>query len=341
MKHANLVQPRHFQIEQVPIPEPAPDEVRIAVKECGVCGSDIHAYVGKHPYISCPIVPGHEFSGLVDALGAGVEGFQVGMPVVVEPSLTCGKCEPCLTGRYNICDHLRVLGCQATGAQAEYITVPAAKVIPMRPGMSFEQGALIEPAAVAVHALRRVAIHKADRVLIAGAGTIGLLVLQVARALGISTTIVTDVVEKKLALAQQLGATHVVNSRTQSLTDMLRAEFGQASAVDVALECVGAEQTMKQCIEATKKGGQIVVVGVFEHDPPVRLSWVQDRELELLGTLMYMRSDFEKARDLIAGGQIQGEPLVTRRAPLEDLPQVMEDILADPAANIKSMIHIQ
>jgi L-iditol 2-dehydrogenase len=340
MKRANLVQPRRMVIEQVPIPEPAPGEVRIDVRECGVCGSDIHAYLGKHPMISCPIVPGHEFSGVVDALGAGVGGLRVGMPVVVEPSLTCGKCEPCRTGRYNICDNLRVLGCQATGAQADYITVPAAKVIPMCEGMSFEQGALIEPTAVAVHALRRVPIHLADRVLIAGAGTIGLQVLQVARALGASATIVTDVVEQKLAFARQLGATYTVNSRTQSLSDFLRTQFGQSNAVDVALECVGVDETMSQCVEACKKGGQIVVVGVFAHDAPVRLSWVQDRELELIGTLMYMRRDFEKARDLIASGQVQTEPLITRRAPLDDLPQVMEAILADPTANVKSLIHI-
>ncbi len=342
MKRANLLQPRHLVIEQAPIPAPTPGEVRIAVRACGVCGTDIHAYLGKHPLIVCPIVPGHEFSGVIDALGADADAsdLRVGMPVVVEPSLTCGKCEPCRTGRYNICDSLRVLGCQATGAQAEYITVPAAKIIPMHDGMTFEQGALVEPTAVAVHALRRAPIHQADRVLIAGAGTIGLQVLQVARALGASTTIVTDVVEKKLELARQLGATYTINSRTQSLSDFLRAQFGKSSAVDVALECVGVEQTMRQCVEACKKGGQIVVVGVFEQDAPVRLSAVQDRELDVLGTLMYMRRDFVKARDLIASGQVQTEPLITRRAPLDELPQVMEAILADPSTNIKSMIHI-
>lgn len=340
MKRANLVQPRRMVIETAPVPEPARGEVRIAVQACGVCGSDIHAYQGKHPLISCPIVPGHEFSGVVDALGADVENLQTGMLVVVEPSLTCGKCEPCLTGRYNICDNLRVLGCQATGAQAEYITVPAAKVIPMGEGMSFEQGAFIEPTAVAVHALRRADIRQADRVLIAGAGTIGLQVLQVARALGASTTIVTDVVEKKLELARQLGATFAINPTKQPLADFMRAQFGQSSAVDLALECVGVKETMKHCIESCKKGAQVVVVGVFEQDPPVQLSWVQDRELTLIGTLMYMRRDFEKARDLIAGGQVRTEPLVSRRAPLDDLPKVMEAILAEPSANIKSMIHI-
>jgi L-iditol 2-dehydrogenase len=341
MKHANLVQPQHMILEDVPIPEPHAGEARIAVEVCGVCGSDIHAYVGKHPFISCPIVPGHEFSGVIDALGGQPDGLKLGMRVVVEPGLTCGKCEPCRTGRYNICDELRVLGCQATGAQAEYITVPVAKVIPIPDQMTFEQGALVEPTAVAVHALGRAHTRQAKRLLIAGAGPIGLQVLQVAHAWGIPEIVITDVIQPRLGLARELGATHTLNPRTQSLADFCKEKYGRVNPFDVAMECVGVESTVKQCVTSVKKGGQVVAVGVFSQDCPVPLGIVQDREIEILGTLMYMRPDFEAARDLIANGKIKAEPLITRRARLDELPKVMDSIIADPSSNIKSLILIR
>jgi L-iditol 2-dehydrogenase len=341
MKHANLVQPQHMLIEEVPVPQPGQGEARIAVEVCGVCGSDIHAYVGKHPFISCPIVPGHEFSGVVEALGEAPDGLRLGMRVIVEPGLTCGECEPCRSGRYNICERLRVIGCQATGAQAEFITVPAAKVIPIPDAMTFEQGALVEPTAVAVHALRRARIGEARRLLIGGAGTIGLQVLQVARALGVPEIIITDVIETRLDLSRRLGAAYAVNPREHSLADFFREKYGTERAVDLAMECVGAAATMKQCITSVKKGGQVVVVGVFGEEVPVPMGLVQDREIELLGTLMYVRADFEEARDLIAGGKVKTEPLITRRAALEELPEVMDAIIANPSANIKNLIFIR
>ena len=340
MKRINMMEFGKYVVEEAPIPEPAPGQVRIAVKVCGICGSDIHAFKGEHPFINAPVVPGHEFSGEIDALGEGVTGYALGQKVTVEPSLVCGECEMCLSGRYNICETLRVLGCQATGALAEMITVPANKLVPLPDTISHEHAALIEPTAVAVHALRRANLEKVKRLLVIGAGPIGLQTMQVAEAWGIPT-LITDVLDEKLERAKKLGASLTLNTAKASLSEWLTAKYGKPNAMDVVMECVGMEKTLLQAIESVKKGGQIVIVGVPPADPHIRLSWVQDRELELLGTLMYRMLDFETARDLIASGKVQTEPLITARYPLERTAEAMAELLAHPAENVKTLILIE
>jgi L-iditol 2-dehydrogenase len=341
MKQANMVEFGKIVLEDADMPSPGPGQVRVAVKVCGICGSDLHAFQGHHPFISAPIVPGHEFTGQIHALGHGVQGLAIGQRVTVEPSLVCGECEMCLSGRYHICEKLRVLGCQAPGAMAEMIIVPAEKVILMPDEISNEAGALIEPTAVAVHALRRAELKRVERVLIIGAGPIGLQTLQVARAWGVPTIIVTDIVDSRLKLTKELGATFSINIARESLADLLTQQFGKPNAVDLVMECVGKEAALLQAIEAVKKGGQIVIVGVPPTDPKIRLSWIQDRELELRGTLMYRRGDFEEARDLIAGGKVQTEPLITARYPLEHLNQAMYELLSHPESHLKTLITVQ
>jgi L-iditol 2-dehydrogenase len=341
VKRANLVEFGSLVIEEADMPIPEPGQVRVAVKVCGICGSDVHAFQGHHPFISAPVVPGHEFSGVIDAIGPGVDGLSVGQNVTVEPSLVCGECEACRSGRYNICENLRVLGCQAPGAMAEMIKVPVEKIIILPEEMSHEQGALIEPTAVAVHALHRADLSAVERLLVIGSGPIGLQTLQVSRAWGIATIVATDIVDSKLATARELGATHIVNVSQVTLADFLVEEFGKPNPMDLAMECVGAEATLLQAIESVKKGGQIVIVGVPFADPRIRLNWIQDRELELLGTLMYMRSDFEEARDLIAAGMVQVEPLITARYPLERVSEAINEFLDYPERNIKTLITVQ
>lgn len=340
MRQANLVEPRRIVLQEAPIPVPGRGEVRIAVAVCGICGSDVHAFLGEHPFISTPIVIGHEFSGTVDAAGPDVIDVSIGSPVTVEPSLTCGECELCRSGRYNICEKLKVLGCQSTGAMAEYVVVPSANVVPLAEGMTFEQGAIVEPTAVAVHALRRADLSRVNRLLVIGAGPIGLQTVQVASAWGNPTIIVTDIVDSRLLLASQLGATYTLNTSRISLSDFCRDTFGGLSVMDLVMECVGSQTTLAQAIESVKKGGQVVIVGVPAMDPYIKLSWVQDRELELLGTLMYTRADFEEAMRLIASGRIQTEMLISKRFPLAEIPHAMKDLLENRDTTIKTLITI-
>ncbi|MDH4135379.1 MAG: alcohol dehydrogenase catalytic domain-containing protein [Anaerolineae bacterium] len=341
MKRANLVKFGQIIIEDVDVPSPEPGRVRVAVRVCGICGTDVHAFQGHHPFINAPVVPGHEFSGEIDALGQGVEGLAIGQKVTVEPSLVCGECEACRSGRYNICENLRVLGCQADGAMAEMISVPAEKIVRLPKDMSYEQGALIEPTAVAVHALRRADLSRVERLLVIGSGPMGLQTLQVAHAWGIPIIVATDIVDGKLAKASELGATYAINVSQVTLADFFVEEFGKPNPMDLVMECVGTEAALSQAIESVKEGGQIVIVGVPPTDPKIRLSWVQDRELELLGTLMYTRSGFEEARDLIATGKVQTEPLITARYPLERVGEAMNELLTHPENSVKTLITIQ
>ena len=341
MLRANLVSPTHVVLEDVPEPRPGPGEVRLRIETCGVCGSDIHAYYGEHPFVPLPVQPGHEFAGVIDQLGPGVTGWAVGQRVTAEPSLVCGECEHCRAGRYNICERLRVIGCQTDGALAEYLVVPAAKLVPLTEGMSFEQGAFVEPLAVGVHALRRVALAPTTRLLILGAGTIGLVHLMAARAWGVTDITVTDTVAAKLDLARELGAKHTVDVSQTPLVDFCRETFGAERAFDVAAECVGVGATVRDGILTLKKGGELLVVGVFSKEVPVNLGLVQDRELKLIGSLMYTMDDFTEARDLIASGRAPVLKLVTARYPLDKADAAMRAIDERRERNIKTMIHIR
>lgn len=340
MKRARVLAFGAIVLEDAPTPQPGPGEVQIAVEVCGICGSDIHAFGGVHPFIDPPVVPGHEFSGLISALGQGVTGLSVGQRVTAEPSLVCGVCRHCRSGRYNICDHLRVLGCQADGALAEYIVVPAARVIALPDDLSFEEGAMVEPAAVGVHAARRADVAAAERVLVTGAGTIGLMTLQAAIALGAAETIITDTLDSRLALAKTLGATHTVNVRNVKLVDWMEKQYGESNPVDLVFECVGIEQPLADAITVARKGGRIVGVGVYPGKVPVAMHWVQDRELEIIGCLMYTRADWETAIDLMRSGKIQTRPLMSRQAPLEDVVKIFATFAHGPGVAIKNLIDI-
>jgi L-iditol 2-dehydrogenase len=315
MKQAELHAPLDVRLIESPRPAPGPGEVLIAVARVGICGSDLHAYHGRHPFIRLPIVPGHEFAGTVVEVGEGVQHLTPGQRVTVEPSLVCGACYHCAHGRYNICEHLKVIGCQTTGAMGEYLTVPAAKALPLPDQVTWDQAALLEPLAVAVHAARMAGIGPGAKVLILGAGTIGLMTVQTAKALGAEAVMITDLIQERLDLARKLGADYVVNPAATALALALEKAFGPPRA-DAIIECAGVPATARDAVRVARKGSRIVIAGVFAEEVPVNLGLVQDRELELVGTLMYAEGDFPTALALVRDGRVQVEPLITHRFPL-------------------------
>ncbi len=310
-------------VDEVPVPTPGPGQVMLKIAYSGICGSDLHAYQGKHPFIDLPATPGHEFSGYIEAVGEGVTGFTKGQRVTVEPSLVCGKCYLCKTGRYNICESLRVMGCQGDGAMADYFVVPADKVVAIPDNLSLKHAALVEPMAVGVHAVRRSKIQVGSNVVILGAGTIGLGILQVAKMAGAKRIVVTDLIDDRLELAKQLGATRVINPKKEDPVKTLLTEKPY-EGWDVIFEAVGIETTIRQALDIVRKGGQVVVVGVFGDETKVIMGNVQDRETEIIGTLMYLRRDFSDAVDYIASGQVQVEPLITSIFPLDDVAKAFQ-----------------
>ena len=320
MKQVELYAPENIRFIESPRPIPGPDELLVAVVCVGICGSDLHAYHGRHPFIQLPIVPGHEFAGTVAKVGTNVRGFAPGQRVTVEPSLVCGLCYNCTHGRYNVCEQLRVIGCQTPGAMGDYLTVPASKALHLPDDVTWDQAALAEPLAVAVHAVRVAQLRAGANLLILGAGTIGLMTLQAAKAMGAGRVMTTDLLQDRLDLALELGADEAVNPRTTDLAATLEETFGPQRA-DVIIECVGVASTIRDAIRLARKGTRIVLAGVFEQEVLVNLGLVQDRELELVGTLMYVSDNFPTALELIQSGRVQTEPLITHRFPLAQATQ--------------------
>ncbi len=339
MRQAVMTAPGAIEFRQVEPVSPKSNEVLIRVHRIGVCGSDIHVYHGLHPYTGYPVVQGHEVAGVVAGLGGDVTGFALGDAVVFMPQVTCGECYPCRHGMYHICDQLKVMGFQTDGAAQDYFAVPAQMVIKLPGGISLDQAAMVEPLSVAVHALRRGGGARGKKVLVLGAGTIGNLVGQAARAMGAAEVMVTDLSEYKLGMARRVGLSQAVNTQQQDLGTAILERFGPDKA-DLILECVGAQDTISQAVSHARKGSTIVVVGVFGKKPVVDLGLVQDRELSLVGTLMYQRVDYEQAIELIDHGLVQLEPLITHRFPFEKYLQAYQTIEASNGEYMKVMIEV-
>lgn len=339
MRRAIMTGPGRIEFVDVERPHPAADEVILQIKRIGVCGSDIHVFHGLHPYTSYPVVQGHEIGALVAEVGTGVRGFVPGDKVVFLPQVTCGECYSCRHGMDHICDHLKVMGFQTDGAAQDYFPIKAEKVLKLPRTMTLDQAALIEPVSVAVHALARVGGVEGKKVLVLGAGTIGNLVGQVALASGAAGVLITDVSEYKLDKARQAGLKTAVNIQKIELSQAILSTFGPDKA-DSILECVGVQDTITQAIENARKGSTIVVVGVFGRKPEVNLGLVQDRELSLMGTLMYQKKDYECAIELAAAGKLQLESLVTHRFPFECYLDAYQAIDASKGEYMKVMIDL-
>lgn len=337
-----MTAPGKIEFREVEKPGLKPDELLIAVKRIGVCGSDVHVYHGLHPYTGYPVVQGHEVAGVVAEIGPHVQGFAPGDAVTFMPQITCDRCYPCRHGQYHICDSLKVMGFQADGAAQEYFAVSADKVLMIPAGMSLEEGAMIEPTAVALHALGRAELGlagglSAKKVVVLGAGLIGNLVAQSAKALGAEKVLITDLSNFRLQIARTCGIDSAINPKSEDLDEAIRRELGEDRA-DLIMECVGGESTITNAVACARKGSTIVVVGVFGKKPVVDLGLVQDRELNLLGTLMYQRKDYEKAIQLISSGTIRLKELITDTFPFIDYLKAYQHIESAKDRAIKVMI---
>ncbi len=339
MKQAVMTAPGRIEFRDVPAPELHPDQVLVRMKKIGVCGSDIHVFHGKHPYTSYPVVQGHEVSGVVEKAGPGVKGFSAGDPVTFQPQVFCGRCYPCTHGQYHICDELKVMGFQTTGAASELFAVDADKVLHLPAGMSLEHGAMMEPLAVAVHALGRGGGAAGKKVLVLGAGPIGNLVAQAAKGMGAADVLLTDVSDHRLELAARCGVPMGVNTGRVDLAAEVKRRFGEGKA-DLILECVGFQKTIEQAVAVARKGTDIVVVGVFGDKPTVDMGVVQDRELRLIGTLMYQAPDWRGAIDIVKARKVNLEPLITDRFPFDRYLDAYHHIEANREKSMKVMISV-
>ncbi len=335
-----MTSPGVIEFRQVPTPEPGPGQVLVKIMEIGVCGSDIHVYHGEHPFTSYPVTQGHEVSGIVEKLGPGAEGLVPGQKVTIQPQLVCGKCWPCRHGKYNLCEELRVMGFQATGVASEYFAVDAAKVTPLPEEMSLEEGAMIEPLAVAVHAVRRAGDVAGKDICVLGAGPIGILVAQAAKGMGAGRVMVTDISSLRLEKARECGADFCVNTKEKDFGQALAECFGPDKA-DVIYDCAGNDITMGQAIQYARKGSTIILVAVFAKTAHVDLAVLNDHELDLNTSMMYRNEDYVEAIRLAASGRVRLMPLLSKRFPFQEYLDAYRYIDENRESAMKVLIDVQ
>lgn len=324
VKEIKLTDVREFTVQDVPIPEYGPNEVLIKVEAVGICGSDIHSYTGHHPFVNPPIVLGHEYSGIIAAVGENVEGLETGQRVTSEIAVTCGKCFNCKRGRYQLCEHGKYLGnVGIDGAMAEYLVIDAERVHAVPDNMTPEQVSMVEPLAVAFHAVRLSNFKVGDTVMVIGAGVIGNLTAQVFKLAGARTLIVTDVIDARLDLIKRQGADVVLNPGKTDPAEYVR-EHMAPDKLDVIFDCVGNEATLDQAINTARKGTEVILVGVPPLKVPVNMAFVQDRELAVVGSLQYVAEDYVRAIHAISHGRVDVDSLITDVFSIDDYEKAFE-----------------
>lgn len=334
-----MTAPKQITFREIPVPEPGDDQVLVKIMKIGVCGSDIHVYHGTHPFTSYPVTQGHEVSAKVVSWGANVSGFSEGQRVTIEPQVYCGKCYPCTHGKYNLCEELKVMGFQTTGTASEYFAVDASKVTPLPEGMTFNEGAMIEPLAVTVHAAKRFPELEGSKVVVLGAGPIGILLAQSCKALGAAQVMVTDVSDYRLELAKECGADFVYNTLNKDFGEAMIESFGPDKA-DVIYDCAGNDITMGQAIKYARKGSTIILVAVFGKMATVDLAVLNDHELDLNTTMMYRHEDYVDAIRLVGEGKIQLKPLMSKHFAFKDYLQAYQYIDDNRETTMKVLIDV-
>lgn len=335
-----MTAPGVIQFREVPTPQPGPGEVLVKIQKIGICGSDIHVYHGEHPFTSYPVTQGHEVSGEVAALGENVTGLSLGQKVTIQPQVVCGKCWPCRHGKYNLCEELKVMGFQTTGVASHYFAVDASKVTPLPDSMSFDEGAMIEPLAVAVHAVRQAGDVTDKDICVLGAGPIGILVAQAAKGMGARKVMVTDVSDVRLDKAKECGADACVNTREKDFGEEFLKCFGPDKA-DVIYDCAGNNITMGQAIQYARKGSTIILVAVFATRGDIDLAVLNDHELDLNTTMMYRNEDYLEAIRLVEEGKVQLKPLISKHFPFQEYLAAYQYIDANRETTMKVIIDVQ
>ena len=342
MRKLVLYAPYDLKMTQSSIPEPEENQVRIHVKKVGICGSDPTIYKGLHPYVHYPLVMGHEISGVIDKVGANVSPARVGERVTVIPHIFCDHCEACAKEIYNFCEELKCTGAEADGAHCDYFCIDQRMALAIPDSMSMEAAAMVEPACVAYHGAKRGHIQSGDRVLIIGAGPIGVFCMQSCFALGAERVYIADMDAERLKLAKSLGATEAIDVSRRDLKEALCELEGSEKKIDVFYDCVGEKGTVLNNILAlARRGSRIVVIGVLqrEYNIPLLPDFVQ-HELSLSGTTMYVPKDYREMIALMGDGRIRTDGMVSHHISLEEVPEMLEKIVQRREKTFKVMIEV-
>ena len=331
MKSLLLSEYNHLEVTDMPLPAVGPEEVLVRVETCGICGSDVHGYDGSSGRRIPPIVMGHEAAGTVESAGSDVRGFAAGDRVTFDSTVYCGACPFCASGDVNLCDNRQVIGVSCGdyrrhGAFAEFVVVPQRILYPLPASISFAEAAMLEAVSVALHAVRISEARGGETALVIGAGMIGLLTLQAARAAGCAQVFVSDVDATRLSLANQVGADRTLHaSGGELLTEIHKLTGGRG--VDIVYEAVGRNETVASAIDCARKGGTVTLVGNITPEVKLPLQKVVSRQIRLQGSCA-SSGEYPQAIELIASGKIQVKPLITAVASLEEGPRWFERLHA-------------
>ncbi len=328
--------------ETMPDPTPRPNEAIVRVHACSICGSDVHAYHGKHPRLTFPRILGHEFAGEIVAIGKDVRGFAVGQRVCCDIDFACGRCGPCLEGRGNICEDLRTMGFDRDGAYAEYAAVPDFNLYALPDNVSHDQASAVQVLGISYHAVAdRVRPRPGERIAVIGAGPIGLGAALIAQAQGAEVTI-TDILGFRLDKAKSLGIAHALNAREANLREAA-LQRTRGRGYDKVVECVGGlqERTVTDAVSMVKRGGQITVVGTFpENRATIPIAYIKDREIDL----NFSRGNFKAfapCLEFIAAGKIDPGRYISHRFALAQAEDALKLLEARNVEAHKVVLHPQ
>lgn len=346
MKSARWYKVKDIRVENVEEPQIQSRKVKIKIEWAGICGSDLHEYAAgpifipvdaPHPISKdiAPIIMGHEFSGTVVEVGEGVTKVAVGDPVVVEPILSCGECAGCRQGKYNLCDSLGFHGLAGGGGGfAEYTMVDEHMVHKMPEGLSYEQGALVEPAAVALHAVRLSKLKAGDTAAVFGTGPIGLLVIEALKAAGAAEIYAVELSPERIAKAEELGAI-VINPAEVNAVEKLKELTN--GGVDIAYEVTGVPAVLQQCIDSTNIEGETVIVSIWEKDASIQPNNIVLKEKTVKGIIAY-RNIFPAVMELMKQGYFPADKLVTKRIQLDEIVTEGFDALLKEKNQVKILV---
>ncbi|MFD0715008.1 zinc-binding dehydrogenase [Paenibacillus sp. GCM10027626] len=323
--------PRILEMREVAVPAIKPDEVLIRVEVAGICGSELGGFLGHNSLRKPPLIMGHEFSGQIAEVGAAAGQFTIGERVTANPLATCGSCRYCRNGASQLCERRSLLGAHRPGAFADYVAVPARNVYRLPDQVSYAEGAFTEPFACAVHICRLLAMKPTDRIIIYGAGPIGLFALQAAQVYGVRQAVVADLNEARLEIARELGAIAVTDP--QLAADLPEDGF------DAAIDAVGAEVTRQKCVQAVRRGGKVLFTGLHEAESKLPINDMIRSEVATYGAFAYSDDDFETALAWIAQGRVNLLPW-TKTEPLADGQACFERLIAGPGKIAKYLLQI-
>lgn len=330
--------PNILSLREVPDVTPGPGEVKLRVKACGICGSDVHGYLGLTGRRTAPMMMGHEFAGVVEELGEGVTEWKPGARVSVYPVDFCGSCEMCEKGDVHLCLNKRAYGVlDVDGAFAEYICVPAKCCFAVSDHIPFAVGSLMEPLAVAYRGVEHAGDLKGKSVLIVGGGTIGLLALACVKMKGAEKILLSDLSDHRLSVAGEMGADVTINPGTQDFKARILEET-DGKGVDVAIEAVGAAPTVQQAMGALRFGGKGIWIGNNKPMIEINMQEIVTRELSVQGSFLYGYEEFRTVVGLINEGRIHVAPLISQEVSLEEAPAYFKKLAFEPGNLIKVVV---